>query len=312
MLGRHGNNLYWMSRYIERSENNARRVQAVLHHALGRQDEGMDEWLSLIAHYGHGQAFAEKYNEQTMANVVDFLLRDKTNPDSVASLMANARQNGRAVRTALSREAWQSLNESWIYCDAALKRPVRIHELPTILQNIIKNSESFRGTIFGTMLRNDVFNFLRAGTFIERSDNTARMVGAKYHRLLPLAKVIGGGDDHSQWEIMLRALAAWSSFNRLNKGRVDPAVVAEFLIFDARMPRSLNLCYREIVFNLSAVSADYGREYPSLKLAEEIRATLDNGRGKSANEVDLKDFITSHIHRNNNLSFAIGSDFNFD
>ena len=310
MLGRHGNNLYWMSRYLERSENNARRIQAVLHYALGRQDEGSDEWVAIIVNYGHEEFFSAKHRGYAMADVVNFLLRDPDNPDSVASLMANARQNGKAVRTALSREAWQSLNESWIYCDSALKRPVMIRELPTILQTIIKNSESFRGTVFGTMPRNDVFNFLRAGTFVERSDNTARMVGAKYHRLLPLAKVIGGSDDYSQWEIMLRAQAAWSSFNTLKKGKVDPADVAEFLMFDPKMPRSLNLCYREIIFNLSALCEDYGREYPSLKLAEEIYSTLGPGNGTGG--IDLKDFITGHIDSNNRLSVSICSDFNFD
>ena len=309
MLGRHGNNLFWMSRYLERSENNARRIQAVLHYALGRADEGIEEWTAIIANDGYGDAFAGKPG---MASVIDFLLRDSANPDSVVSLMANARQNGRAVRTSLSREAWQSLNEGWIYVDAALKRPVKIRELPTILQNIIKNSESFRGTVFGTMLRDEIFNFLRVGTFIERSDNTARIVDSKYHRLLPLAKVVGGGEDHSQWEIMLRSLAAWNSFNRLMKGRPDPADVADFLIFDARMPRSIALCYKEITYNLMALSEDYGEKSPSLKLAKDIYATLDKQDGNSAYDQNLKEFITNHIGSNNSLSLSICQDFNFD
>lgn len=314
MLGRHGNNVFWMSRYLERSENKARRVQAVLHFALGRGDGGIEEWSSIIANDGHRKAFASKYGEPSMASVVDFLLRDSTNPDSVVSLLSNARQNGRSVRTALSREAWESLNEGWLYCESALKRPVKIRELPTILHSIVKNSEGFRGTVFGTMLRNDIFNFLRMGTFLERSDNTARMIDAKYHRLLPIARIIGGGDEHSQWEIMLRSLAAWTSFNRIRKGRLDPASVADFLIFDSRMPRSLHLCYKEIVYNLTVLSDQYGIEHSSLNLAREIYSNLEKGESDKDNsrDLDLKTFITGHIASNYNLSVAIGSDFNFD
>ena len=308
MLGRHGNNLFWMSRYLERSENNARRIQAVLHYALGREDEGREEWASIIAAGTDMEVFTEKYKDHTMANAIDFLLRDDSNPNSVFALMSNARQNGRAVRTALSREAWQSLNESWIDCEAALKRPVKMRDLPTVLQTIIKNSEGFRGTVFGTMLRNDIFNFLRIGTFVERSDNTSRMVDAKYHRLLPLAKVIGGGEDQSQWEIMLRSVAAWRSINWL---KLEPSGVADFLIFDARMPRSLHLCYKEIVLNLTALSEDYGRQFISLDMAREILANLENNDASDVYNMDLKLFITNHIVSNNNLGLAIASDFNF-
>ena len=309
MLGRHGNNVFWMSRYLERSENNARRIQAALHHAMSNMDQGRDEWMSIATAGGHDKDLTAKHNKLTMANAVDFLLRDRENPDSVITLMSNARQNGRAVRTGLSREAWQSLNESWIDLESALKRPVKIHDLPEILQSIIKNSEGFRGTVFGTMLRNDTFNFLRIGTFVERSDNTARIIDSKYHRLLPTAKIIGGGDNQAHWEIMLRSLAAWRSFNWLN---LDPAGVADFLIFDARMPRSLHLCYKEIVLNLSAISEAYGRDFPSLRLAKKICSTFEGKNAKSVHDIDLKEFITDHIVSNNELSIAIGRDFNFD
>jgi len=312
MLGRHGNNLFWMARYLERSENNARRIQAALHYALSRADEGRDEWTTIVTHSGNEEVFREIYGTHSTANVINFLLRDRANANSVIALMSNARQNGRSVRTALTQEVWQSLNESWMACESALKRPVNIHDLPVILENIIKGSSFFRGALYGTMLHNDIFNFLRLGTYIERADNTTRIIDAKYHRLLPTATVIGGSEDQSQWEVMLRALAAWRSFNWLKKGRLDPAGVADFLIFDARMPRSMYFCYREVMSNLADLSSAYGRDYPSLHMAREICSGLADGQAAHIHKIDLRDFISSHIAKNNLLSLAIGNDFNLN
>lgn len=312
MLGRHGDNLFWMARYLERSENLARRIQATLHYALSREDEGEEEWTALIMNHGLGPLFEEKYDDPTTIDIINFLLRDRDNFDSVASLMSKARNNGRSVRTSLTREVWLSLNESWMKCESDLKRPVNIRELPVILEDIIKGSSLFRGALYGTMLHNDIFNFLRLGTFIERADNTIRTIDNKYHRLLPTAKVIGGSNDQGQWEVMLRSLAAWRSFNWLKKGRLDPLGVANFLIFDERMPRSIKFCYKEVKSNLEDLSNSYKKDYGSLALANEIFIGLNDDSLQNTQEIDLKVFLTEHIEKNNQLSQAIASDFNMN
>lgn len=312
MLGRHGDNLFWMARYLERSENLARRIQATLHYALSREDEGEEEWTALIMNHGLGPLFEEKYDVPTTIDIINFLLRDRDNFDSVASLMSKARNNGRSVRTSLTREVWLSLNESWMKCESDLKRPVNIRDLPVILEDIIKGSSLFRGALYGTMLHNDIFNFLRLGTFIERADNTIRTIDTKYHRLLPTAKVIGGSNDQGQWEVMLRSLAAWRSFNWLKKGRLDPLGVANFLIFDQRMPRSIKFCYKEVKFNLEDLSNSYKKDYGSLALANEIFISLNDDCLQNTQEIDLKVFLTEHIEKNNQLSQAIASDFNMN
>ncbi|XDZ69469.1 alpha-E domain-containing protein [Alphaproteobacteria bacterium LSUCC0226] len=312
MLGRHGDNLFWMARYLERSENLARRIQATLHYALSREDEGEEEWTALIINHGLGPLFEEKYDDPTTIDIINFLLRDRDNFDSVASLMSKARNNGRSVRTSLTREVWLSLNESWMKCESDLKRPVNIRDLPVILEDIIKGSSLFRGALYGTMLHNDIFNFLRLGTFIERADNTIRTIDTKYHRLLPTAKVIGGSNDQGQWEVMLRSLAAWRSFNWLKKGRLDPLGVANFLIFDERMPRSIKFCYKEVKFNLEDLSNSYKKDYGSLALANEIFISLNDDSMQNTQEIDLKVFLTEHIEKNNQLSQAIASDFNMN
>lgn len=312
MLGRHGDNLFWMARYLERSENLARRIQATLHYALSREDEGEEEWTALIMNHALGPLFEEKYDDPTTIDIINFLLRDRDNFDSVASLMSKARNNGRSVRTSLTREVWLSLNESWMKCESDLKRPVNIRELPVILEDIIKGSSLFRGALYGTMLHNDIFNFLRLGTFIERADNTIRTIDTKYHRLLPTAKVIGGSNDQGQWEVMLRSLAAWRSFNWLKKGRLDPLGVANFLILDERMPRSIKFCYKEVKSNLEDLSNSYKKDYGSLALANEIFISLNDDSLQNTQEIDLKVFLTEHIEKNNQLSQTIASDFNMN
>ena len=203
------------------------------------------------------------------------MLRDRDNVNSIITLIYKARQNGRSVRANLTQEVWLSLNESWIACETALKRPVKIRDLPGVLEGIIKGSSLFRGALYGTMLHNDIFNFLRLGTYIERADNTLRIMNSKHHQLLPTARVIGGNEGQSQWEVMLRSLAAWRSFNWLRKGQLDPASVANFLIFDARMPRSINFCYKEIKSNLSDLSNYYCSNYVSYQMACELLKTLN-------------------------------------
>ncbi len=168
----------------------------------------------------------------------------------------------------------------------------------------------FRGALYGTMLHNDIFNFLRLGTFIERADNTARLIDAKYHRLLPTAAVIGGGGDQGQWEVMLQSLAAWKSFNWLKKGRLNPTGVADFLIFDVRMPRSMAFCYREVNANLADLSAAYGRSYTSKKMSDDVCDRIDVGRTNKTHAVNLRGFISEYIALNNRLSLAIAEDFN--
>jgi len=282
------------------------------HYALSREDEGEEEWTALIMNHGLGPLFEEKYDDPTTIDIINFLLRDRDNFDSVASLMSKARNNGRSVRTSLTREVWLSLNESWMQCESDLKRPVNIRDLPVILEDIIKGSSLFRGALYGTMLRNDIFNFLRLGTFIERADNTIRTIDTKYHRLLPTAKVIGGSNDQGQWEVMLRSLAAWRSFNWLKKGRLDPLGVANFLIFDERMPRSIKFCYKEVKSNLEDLSNSYKKDYGSLALANEIFIGLNDDNLQNTQEIDLKVFLTEHIEKNNQLSQAIASDFNMN
>ena len=212
MLGKTAGGLYWMFRYLERSENTARLLEAGFRIALTRSHAAEDEWKSVVTTAGALHAYEEKYQQFEASNVINFLLRDGDNPSSVVSVIEAARSNARMVRTALTREVWEATNECWMTLKALLAGPVRERDLPAVLGTIRQQSALVRGALHGTMLRNDIYDFARIGTFLERSDNTARILDVKYYVLLPSISSVGSSLDNVQWETILRSVSSqqWS------------------------------------------------------------------------------------------------------
>ena len=249
MLGRYADNLYWMARYLERAENTARKIQAGLHYSVTSREENNDLVKFLVEEHDK-VIFKKKYNDFSLDNVLKFLINDEDNENNIKNLLQKARTNGKIVRTALTREVSNSLNQSWNSTQKILDKPIKINNLPDIIEKILNTGTVFRGSVYGTMLRNDTFHFIRIGTFIERSNNTALILNTKYYRILLRKTVLVSKIDYNRWEILLRSLSAWRSFNWLSGEYLDPAAITNFLIFDERMPRSLSFCNREILSNL--------------------------------------------------------------
>ena len=210
-----------MFRFLERSENTARLVEAGFRIALTRSSDSETEWKSVVTTAAVKAGYQSKYDTFNGPNVVDYLLRDPDNPSSVISVVESARTNARMVRTALTTEVWEAVNENWMTVKALLKRPVRETELPSILGTIRQQSALVRGALHGTMLRNDIYDFARLGTFLERADNTARIIDVKYYTLLPSASFVGSSLDNVQWETILRSVSAHRAFRWLDESEND-------------------------------------------------------------------------------------------
>lgn len=311
MLGKTAGGLFWMFRYLERAENTARLADAGFRIALTRSDHAEDEWASIIDTASARKAFLESGGKFDGPSVINFLLRDSANPSSVLSVTEAARNNARLVRTALTREVWEAVNETWIKQKAALARPVRETDLPDVLGLIRSQSALVRGATVGTMLRNDIYNFARIGTFVERADNIARILDVKYYVLLPSVQLVGSTLDNVQWETILRAASAERSFRWLHGGETRPLTIADFLILDRRMPRSLLYCLRKIAGNLGHLCADYGVRRPSLDAALELRDQLEDLSIEQVIERGLHEFLTSFIQSNNALARQVEEDFRF-
>ena len=201
-----------MHRYIERAENMARLVDAGMRMALTRSSSSSDEWESVLLSAGARDAFDVCYTEYTAEHVIDFLLRDVNYPSSVMSAMTSARTNARMVRTALTREAWEAVNEAWMNLTRLLSNTVNTNDLPRVLDGIKRETALIRGAFIGTMLRNEIFNFAHIGTYMERADNTARILDVKYYVLLPAVSYVGSSMDNFQWESILRSVSAHRSY----------------------------------------------------------------------------------------------------
>lgn len=312
MLGKTAGGLFWMFRFLERSENTARLIEAGFRIALTRSNNTASEWKSVVTTAGVRAGFDAKYDAYTAMNVVDYLVRDASNPSSVLNVTNNARTNARLVRTALTTEVWEAVNENWMAMKVALKRPVRETDLPALLGEIRRHSALVRGALHGTMLRNDAYDFAQIGTAIERADNTARIIDVKYFTLLPSASFVGSPLDNVQWETILRSVSAHRSFRWLNEGDINSANIADFLILDSRFPRSLSFTSRVIEENLGYLAKDYGVRKPCHDLIEVQRKKLRSHTIKSIFEVGLHDFITTFISENNTISMQIQQDYRFN
>jgi uncharacterized alpha-E superfamily protein len=311
MLGRTANGLYWMFRYIERAENIARLVDAGLRVSLTRTGTGDEDWDGVLHSAGVRDAYSEVHDTVTAANATDYLLRDQANPSSVMSCIEAGRNNARMVRTALTRETWEATNECWIDLKARLARKVKAADLPELIDVIKHRCGLIRGAFHGSMLRNEIYNFSRIGTFIERADNTSRIIDVKYYVLLPSVGQVGSVLDNMQWESILRSVSAHRSYGWVYDGEYHAANIADFLILKVQMPRSLAYCYEKIVGNLTNLADDYGARLTAHETADAIRTTLKAESIGEIMDTGLHDFLQSFVSRNNQLSAEISEGYRF-
>jgi uncharacterized alpha-E superfamily protein len=312
MLGKTAGGLFWMFRYLERAGNTARLIEAGFRIALTRSDDPDSEWKSVIVTSASQLAYEAKYDTYDSASVTDFLLRDPSNPNSVLSVIKVARDNARLVRTALTTEVWSAVNETWMLFNRLLAKPVPDTDLPEVLRAIRQQSSLVRGALHGSMLRNDIYDFCRLGTFIERMDSTARIIDVKYHALLPAASFVGSRMDNVQWEMILRSVSAHTAFRWAVDGDYNASNIADFLILDARLPRSLAYCSKQITRNLEYLAEDYGARSDSLGMAEAMHKRLKSNDINSIFDEGLHEFLTTFIADTGALGLQIQQDYRFN
>jgi uncharacterized alpha-E superfamily protein len=312
MLGKTAGGLYWMFRSLERAENTARLIEAGFRIALTRSTSAEAEWKSVIVTSAAQSAYQMKHKGYDSEQVVDFLLRDADNPSSVLSVIKSARDSARLVRTALTTEVWTSVNDTWMVLTKLLEAPIPQTELPAVLATIRRQSAVVRGALHGTMLRNDIYDFCRLGTFVERMDSTARIIDVKYYSLLPSPSFVGSRLDNVQWETILRSVSAHRSFRWAMDDEFSAPAIADFLILDGRMPRSLRFCAGKIADNLGYLGMGDAQPKPSLVMAQDLYARLKDRDIASIFEEGLHEFLVSVIDENAQIGMQIEQDYRFN
>lgn len=311
MLSKTAGGLFWMYRYLERCENHARLLDAGFRIALTSSATSAAEWKSVLTTSGAVAQYQERHSDFDLANVVDFLLRDTSNPSSVISNMKLARDNARLVRTALTREVWEATNEYWITVKKLLASPITETELPEVLSAIRQQNGLVRGATQGTMIRNDAYHFASLGTFLERAENTARILDVKNYLMLPSSSLIGTRLDNVQWETILRSVSAQRAYRWLNGPDITPRKIAEFLILNDEMPRSMTFCYSIMNNHLRRIAKRYGSEKPSHHMAQSIQGSLLKTDIEQIFEEDLHDYIQRFLSENAKFAAQIEIDYRF-
>ena len=311
MLSRTADNLYWLARYVERAEFVARILEATQRlTAMPLAYVGAtNEWQSAIATAGSTKAFAAHYTEASEETAIDFLAFSTTNPSSIRNCFEMARTNARAVRTALTAEMWDVINSGWLelrrYGNGLSSR----EELLRFLRFVQETSLRFDGSAYRTMLRNDAYYFTRLGVYLERADNTARILDVKYHLLLPADEPIGGSLDYFQWAAILRTVSALTAYHWVYRENLKPWRIADLLILNEQMPRSLASCYENLVRFFDAVAHAYGRQGPAQRKARAIRTRIENSRMDEIFQTGLHEFIGAFIADNNALGAAMAEQY---
>ncbi len=310
MLSRTADSLYWSSRYLERADFQARILETGLRLASLPSINGpRNEWESAVAASGDMELFHAHYDVISEETARDFILFNRDNPSSIRNCFAIARANARAVRTALTSEMGVAINETWLELKTASDRDMGREETLRYLEWVKRAPRAVEGAMHRSMLRNDAFWFSRIGAAIERADNTARILDVKYHLLLPANERIGGSLDYFQWTAILRQVSALTAYHWVYRESVRPWLVADLLILNRQMPRSLAACYADLAQNLDLIAEAYGQHGPGQQQAGNTLARLESLRIGDIFQSGLHEFITDFINDNNRLGNTLANQY---
>ncbi len=314
MLSRTADHLFWMSRYTERAENTARMLDVNYQTSLLPQSAAtaLAGWQGLLSISELKPAYTAKYGESVNPrDVMDFMVRDEKNSSSIISCLKNARENARAVRGTLTTEVWETQNQTYLEVFRMLRNGDFERDPGQFFEWVKFRSHLSRGVTLGTMLQDEAFHFLRLGTFLERADNTARLIDVKFHSFqgdfLGSPNVEEQEYDFYHWSAILRSVSGFEVYRKVYRDVIKPERVAELLILRADMPRSLLGCLNEVMRNLAMVSSDDASE--TQRRAGKLRADLQFARIDEILATGLHAFLTQFLDRVNELGAHISREF---
>ncbi len=294
MLSRVGDRIFWMSRLMERAENTARILDVTSNVLLCSTPESQEQnLLAPLTITGATEAYFAHHDRVTLPELIGFMGLDARNPSSIFNCLRTARDNAHAVRWQITSEMWETLNAAWLELNTFRRDRVTGPQATRFFDWVKDRSHLFRGVTYGTIMRGEAYHFSRLGTFLERADNTARILDVKYHILLPRVEDVGGALDYYHWTALLRSVSALETYRIIYRDQIYPIKVAELLILDRRMPRSLSACLEEMNLALSRVQ---GRnDQPAKRLAGELQARLVHGDIEEIFQHGLHEYLTAFL-----------------
>ena len=313
MLSRTADHLFWMSRYTERAENTARMLDVNYQTSLLPQTEAsaLVGWQGLLSISELLPSYKELHGEINARDVMDFMVKDESNPSSIVSCLGAARENARAVRGTLTTEVWETLNTTWLEVKRMIKNGEFERDPAQFFEWVKFRSHLSRGVTVGTTLMDEALYFMRLGTFLERADNTARLVDVKFHAVQSDFYGTANGKDQEydfyHWSAILRSVSGFEVYRKVYRDVIKPERVAELLILRADMPRSLHASLNEVVSNLSMVANDANSE--THRRAGKLCSELKYGRIDEILATGLHAYLTQFLDRINDLGAHISREY---
>ncbi len=308
MLSRTAENLYWMTRYMERAETMARLM--MVGYRIGLMPSSgagtRSDWGSILSAAGVATGYTEQYGEIDEAAIENYVIFDRANASSVASCIARARDNARTVRTAVTTEVWDALNGAYQEL-----RHLRPGDLPFLCDWTRRQTALVRGAIEGTQLHQDGYDFMSLGYYLERADNTARVLDVKYYVLLPTTQRGGGSVDNYQWVTLLRSLSAHRSFHWTYGGDYAPTKIAHFLILNKTNPRALLHSAEETSYHLNRLARAYGQSSRAQTQANGLLARVAEAQIEEIIADGLHEFLNEFIVENGELAQSVADSYLF-
>jgi len=310
MLSSTADHLFWMARYTERAENTARMLDVNLENSLMPQNQRALEqgWLAQLKISELEPHFFKKYDAPTQQNVINFMVKDAENLSSIASCLKAARENARAVRGSLTTEVWETNNLTWLMLQRHLKSGLHMSDPSEFFEWVKFRSHLSRGVTIGTMLQDESLNFIRLGTFLERADNTARILDVKFlaaHN--DDGSEITGQAEFYYWAALLRSVSGFEIYRKVYRDVITPERVAELLMLQVNMPRSLMACLKGVVLDLSEVRSDTSAE--TEKFARSLYKELESTSINSILKFGLHAYLIRFLENINELGMRLSNDF---
>ena len=310
MLSRTAAALYWLGRYVERADFTARLVEATVRlDALSARPAGEAAWASALSVTYNDEAFGATGQSVSQQPVAGFLTLDMTHSGSIIRCLEQARNNARAVRTALTREAWTAVNRLWLLF-AHRSSPGGAASTLNLVEGVMAEARGFEGAVH-RMMRNEATLLIQLGAAIERADNTARLLDVKYHLLLPEGERVGGVVDRDQWTTILQTVSAVTAYRWLYSDGLKPANVIDLLVSRPELPRSLAACVEEVVEQLNALAKRTGLQGEADRMARARIARMQKTRSHEVIVSGLHEYLEAFIRENAMLDAAIARQFRF-
>ncbi len=312
MLSRVADCLFWMSRYVERAENNARildvNLQLMLDFESQTEADVRRHWSPIINSLEEHDLFHSFYQQADGDSVVEFVTFDAKNPNSILSCLSRARENARSVREQISSEMWEHLNQLYLFIRSDDARELFRTSTYQFYKRILEGSFQFIGITDATMTHGEGWDFIQLGKFIERADRTSRILDVKYHVLLPSGERVGGNVDTVQWMAVLRSCSALEAYTKLYVGQIAPWKVAEFLILHDCFPRALRHCVHQVDYALHRISGVPEDRFSNEceRLSGRLRSDLDYTRIGEIFQIGLHQYLDRLQLRLMQISGAVG------